>query len=68
MFVACFVIALSVFRADLGWNSSTPFTYVVNFTNITLARLFTLTVPLGIVAMPFSVLRVDHRLQQTIMI
>ncbi|KAN0115501.1 hypothetical protein V8E51_005045 [Hyaloscypha variabilis] len=36
------------------WNSSTPFTYALNFTNSTVSALFTLTAPYGIVSISYS--------------
>ncbi|KAE9378649.1 hypothetical protein N431DRAFT_363280 [Stipitochalara longipes BDJ] len=42
-----------------SWNSSTPFTYALNFTNSTTSALFTLTAPYGVVSMSFFGSRVD---------
>ncbi|RHZ48371.1 uncharacterized protein CDV56_103214 [Aspergillus thermomutatus] len=42
------------------WNSTTPFTYAVNFTNTTAEVLFSLTAPLGSVTFSFSGTRVDR--------
>jgi hypothetical protein len=41
-------------------NSSTPFTYALNFTNSTVSALFTLTAPYGIVSISYSGSRVDE--------
>jgi hypothetical protein len=41
------------------WNSTTPFTYAVNFTNTTAEALFSLAGPLGTVTFSFSGSRVD---------
>ncbi|KAF7121818.1 hypothetical protein CNMCM5793_009371 [Aspergillus hiratsukae] len=41
------------------WNSTTPFTYAVNFTNTTAEALFSLTAPLGSVTFSFTGARVD---------
>jgi hypothetical protein len=42
-----------------SWNGSTPFTYVLNFTNSSALGLFTISAPFGTVALSFAAERAD---------